>query len=291
MEKNYGIVYALVCLVVIVLVVATVAIPVVESTSKTLSGVEQNTSARYMMMSTDDEIVLSYDSGPVYNGEAWNPDPVGTGADVSYIITDKLIVRSNYNSGWSSWSVMYDNNGTGTSVTITGSATVTFSGGTVTYSSDGVNTTYEAEYSYLWAPSENGTYGAWSVSSDLPIYIDSSSMIYFASFGGSGSFSVGHGKLSDLHLDMSFYSGASTASTAVITATYTPTSYNASNELTAFSISGGSFGGSGYVFAPIEYTTLTEQQSILTTMLAIVPILLLFIPIMVMVRMFQGRRE
>ena len=283
MEKLSGIVYGLVSLVVIILLVVTVAIPVVDDAQSEQKTIMQNTAEKYTVISASEDVTLNIDPQNNYRAtindvslEEYVPGPY-TDNQRCYVIWDKGFASSTYSADsekWLYWHYAFDNLPAG----IDGGVMI-FSDGEGTLTVDAENI-YSTTYDWLMIPTEDGEIGAWP-SSSLPIYVDSTSTIYLMyRYANNGL--VASGTIDDL--DVSFYAVSGVLSDTTITAVYEDAFY-ITNELTGFDKT------ISYVYAPIDYTIRDDNQNMIYTLLSIIPILLMIIPVIFVARLITNGRD
>lgn len=278
-----------VVLLAVVVIISAVIIPIVEVAQKEQYSIEQNTSMLYMIADeSSDTVRIETINSVAYLNTVPLDDLVDpTVTTTVYIWSENCAARSTYSTEslhWDSWYYVMN----GTSLT-TGFLTGTnyyliFEDNTVTAYDKTDDSVYNtADYTTLMLPSSSGSYGAWDLST--PIFVDDESKIY-------GAYRLGNewrlisGTVENLVPTLVLDSGGNdVTSTTTFTATSEKTDYNASNKLTAISPR------VSIVFAPIDYTVISDEQSIYAVLYGVIPLLLLVLPIMIIVRSFRMGRD
>lgn len=282
-----------------VVLIAVTIVPVVEQAQHEQHDVMMNSGERYSLASTKTDVTLSViDGEPAFNGsklsEIFDLPTVDTRY---YVISDKLIARGGYvvnSATWSPWTVQslaFDTL-TNRIFNMTSDIEITFTNGTFTATNSASSaswTEFTGTYNYLMVPDKDGSYGAF-LRAELPKFVDSDSTIYVVD-SLSTAFTIASGTLANMHIDSAFGSGAEITDGG-LTAQYTPTEYDASNSLSGFTRIGTvSYSASTYVFVPLEYSVISQDQSITIAMLGIIPLLALLIPIILIMRGFSVGRD
>ena len=283
-----------VALAVIVLVIVSVAIPVIQDSQEQQVTIENNTSVRYMAMESNTATFENIDGVPTMNGQA-----VGDiFSDVAHYwaISDGLVVHCEKTSGalWTAWTAYYwdDENSVSVKHLIGAGESLVFTAGVVTLYDDEETATFTTTYTYFLLPSSEGKYGVYAKSDLLSesVYVDSSSTIYLATYGSSAIFTTAHGKLNDMDVDVATTSGNVAIENPTLTCVYEPTEDGKSNVLTNFD-GNVTMNVSTYVFVPLAYTTLSSDNVMMTSLLSLVSILLILVPVMFAVRMLGAGRS
>ena len=297
--KFNGILTLVVTVLIVVLISTAAIVPIVESAQKEQKHIENNTSERYMALSDDSTVVLSVvDSEPAINGEKLSTI-FGTPTITTsfWVVSDNVSMLAVYNvsnTSWVIWRLHYwdSDDQIAKQVSMNSSGTITCSDGVIEYVAQDVSTTWS--YTYLLVPSANGDYGAFYKNelNTIDCFVDDESTIYIRSIGNNGNYTMAHGTLSDIVIDLAVIS-YNKIDGASISCVYTPTEYNASNKLTNITALPNtvSMGSSAWVLVPIEYSVMTENDNMIYAMLGIIPVLLFVIPIMIIVRHFNVGRD
>lgn len=292
-------VFGVLSILVAVIVVATVAIPIVEDSSKDIRTSSNNTTQRYMAAdNTDVEIALNDDkSAYLINGYS---APLEYG--IIYYVSDDIICFYGKASTTSpSLSIL-------TSSAFYTIDKVVVSGGTCTgYDSAGEVAMTIPSTGTQYAISESGTYGFFTPTTSTPLIVNKDSIIFglvtknLTSTSESSIAFRGFYKGTIDNLTLVAASDTATIDTANVTSSqllYTDLgndSYQITNRsltITA-TVSGEEYTGAGplTIFAPIEYKIITQNDSAMISLLQIVPLLLLIVPVMMAIRMYSSRGE
>lgn len=289
-------VYSVVALVVIVILIATVCIPVIEDAQKEQVTDYNNESVAYRIADTTENITVTlYDSYITVN-------------DLSIDKTDKstsILRCDNINltlSGGVFWFKDLSEP-VNRSVTVNGS-TVVISGNTWTIGED-----TGSVIGTLYVISDEGSIGEYYPSSETPVYINDNSVLSFMLSGvltAEGMESVFYsaimrGTIGNLQI-ISMYVGETPLVNPTATVTLSADSYTAIdpicyaltgiNGTITYTDSDVTYSGSlstANIFAPIAYQALSDNDSMIYSLLGVIPLMLLMIPIMVCVGIFTRR--
>lgn len=295
-------VFGVLSILVAVIVVATVAIPVIEDSSKEIKTTQNNVSERYMMSeSTVGEITIEATETAgtfIINGESKTIN-AGDYSDFWCVLTNNLFVRLYSTSSWVTFDglpVSFTNLGT------TGKVVINSEGWTVTVPSGSGAGTYTGTYDWICYPNEKGNYGLYRYSVN-GAYVDNDatvfaikespnasegvmtipSVIWSGSIDGGDNTKIAWDRTNNQTLDVSSstnvyikYSEKGEISTKMssVTVEYGDNSATIST-----------------VIIPIEYHVITENDSAMISILQIVPLLLLIVPVMMAIRMYSSRGE
>lgn len=300
-----GLVYSVVAIAIIVLIVSTVAVPVIEDSSETIRTVDQNTAQRYSIVSSTAALTVDSSSNVVQIGDYTMP--TGTGVGI-VAITDSFILR-HYDVGHPE--LMYVDDGVN-DLFSQSTSFVVFDGTKMTYTSSGVERT--CNYSWLLIASDSGDYGffsgvAFNFNKDSVIYT-----VYWNNVTNSDlsptsarCMAVLAGKMGEFKsvfcttdtVDVTF-AGNNAGSVNITSFSegdgyYTmPISPRATLTVQSSSPAGdySIVNSSWTVFiAPIEYTYISDNDYAAINLLDVLPILLFLVPVMFAVRMIQTRRN
>lgn len=276
-------------LVVIILMVTGAVLPAVEDAQNDQHTIKQNASALYMIAdeSSDTVRIETIDSVAYINNVSLGDlvDPAVT--TTVYIWSENCAARSTYNTNdlrWDSW--YYVMNGTSLTSGFLSNTNyyLIFEDNTVTAYAKTDDSVYNtADYTTLMLPSNSGSYGAWDLST--PVFVDDESKIYGAYRLGS-AWRLISGTVDNLVPSLVLDSeGNDVTSSTTFTATSTKTANDASNKLTAISpiVS--------VVFAPIEYTEISDNQNTATVLFGIIPLLLIIVAVLYAVRLMGASRN
>lgn len=283
-------VFGVLSILVAVIIVATVAIPVIEDSSKDIHSTVQNTTQKYYATSSSDlseDLTITLESVSNYkiNGESYDLN-----LNNIVIITDTgdiwVIYANNYN--------LYQKSGNYAqrSLGIGGSTTFYTDGTYKATTSAGVE--YTGTFGNVVYPSNDGDLGYFINSTAYAN--DASDVIFFSisntSYGAMFAIKYKATGEEVEKIVSPFASGAEvTLSDAAI-------SYDSTDETIADNAINGltyKVGDTSYTLrafiAPLEYKTITENDSAMISILQIVPLLLLIVPVMMAVRMYSSRGE
>lgn len=282
-------VFGVLSILVAVIIVATVAIPVIEDSSKDIHSTVQNTTQKYYATSSSDlseDLTITLESASNYkiNGESYD-----LSLNNIVIITDTgdmwVIYANNYN--------LYQKSGNYAqrSLGIGGFTTFYTDGTYKATTSAGVE--YTGTFGNVVYPSNDGDLGYFINSTAYAN--DASDVIFFSISGSNGAMFAIEYKATGEEVEKivsPFASGAG------VTLTDAAISYNSSDETIADNAINGltyKVGDTSYTLrsfiAPLEYKTITENDSAMISILQIVPLLLLIVPVMMAVRMYSSRGE
>ena len=283
-------VFGVLSILVAVIIVATVAIPVIEDSSKDIHSTVQNTTQRYYATSSSDlseDLTITLETDNIYtiNGERYDASPNNI-----VMITDTgdmwILYGNNYNLYQKS------DNYAQKSLGIGGSTTFYTDGTYKATKFAGVE--YTGTFSNVIYPSKDGDLGYFLNST---AYADDASDVIFFSISNAsyGAMFATKYKATGEEVEKivsPFANGAG------VTLTDAAISYNSSDETIADNAINGltyKVGDTSYTLrafiAPLEYKTITENDSAMISILQIVPLLLLIVPVMMAVRMYSSRGE
>lgn len=295
-------VFGVLSILVAIIVVATVAIPVIEDSSKEIKTTQNNVSERYMMSeSTVGEITIEATKTAgtfIINGESKTIN-AGDYADFWCVLTNNLFVRLYSTSSWVTFDGLPVSS---TNLGTTGKVVINSEGWTVTVPSGSGAGTYTGTYDWICYPNEKGNYGLYRysvsaayVDNDATVFAIKESpnvsegvmtiptVIWSGSIDGGDNTKIAWDRTNNQTLDVSSstdvyikYSEKGEISTKMssVTVEYGDNSATIST-----------------VIIPIEYHVITENDSAMISILQIVPLLLLIVPVMMAVRMYSSRGE
>lgn len=283
-------VFGVLSILVAVIVVATVAIPVIEDSSKEIHSTVQNTAQKYYAKSSSDlseDLTITLVSRDNYtiNGESYELNPNGV-----VIITDMGDMWILYNDNYYLYQKI--NNHAFSSLSIGGSTTFYTDGTYVATTATG--TEYTGTFGNVVYPSVDGDLGYFF---NTTAYADDASDVIFfsTSINNSGAMYAIKFKATGEEVEKivsPFSSGAE------VTLTDLTMTYNAADETIADNAIDGltyRVGETEYTtktfIAPLEYKTITNKDSAMISILQIVPLLLLIVPVMMAIRMYSSRGE
>lgn len=283
-------VFGVLSILVAVIIVATVAIPVIEDSSKDIHSTVQNTTQKYYATSSSDlseDLTITLESTSNYkiNGESYD-----LSLNNIVIITDTgdmwVIYANNYNLYQKS------SNYAQRSLGIGGYTTFYTDGTYKATTSAGVE--YTGTFGNVVYPSNDGDLGYFINSTAYAN--DASDVIFFsisnASYGAMFAIKYKATGEEVEKIVSPFASGAE------VTLTDAAISYDSTDETIAdnaingltYKVSDTSYTLRAFI-APLEYKTITENDSAMISILQIVPLLLLIVPVMMAVRMYSSRGE
>ncbi len=282
-------VFGVLSILVAVIIVATVAIPVIEDSSKDIQTTVQNTAQKYYATSSGDltedlTITLEANNRYTINGESYSL----TVANIA-IITDTgdlwVLYANNYNLYQKS------NNHVSVSLSIGGSTTFYTDGTYKATSSTG--TEYTGTFNNVIYPSTDGDLGYFL---NTTAYADDTSdIIFFSISANNGALFAIDYKATGEEVEKIV---SPFASGAEVTLTDVAISYDSTDETIADNAINGltyKVGDTSYTInsfiAPLGYKTVTNKDSAMISILQIVPLLLLIVPVMMAVRMYSSRGE
>lgn len=302
MEKISNAVYGVVCLVVIVILIATVGIPVIEDAQKEQISVEQNTTEKFAVSSGEiSEVTISITEGSL----TVNDYVITTTGSRMVAFADDFFIYSN--SATSSLGLAID----GTSTIVSGLTEIVINDAnkTISYSSSTANYT-----GTLYYASEKGDYGSFAYSN--PVYFNDDSILFFSVFDGPfvnnelspntirGSVFF-KGTYDDLQkmVAIKTLNNVSTAPNAAAVTlsdiTEVDSICKSTNAQTLFDMTitddTGTYSysrpsGNWYqMIAPIEYQYISDNDSMIVSLLSVIPLVLLIIPVMIAVNMMIRR--
>lgn len=294
-------VFGVLSILVAVIVVATVAIPVIEDSSKEIRTSQNNVAEKYMMTeSTTGEFTIEATETTgtyIINGESktFNTDDY---SNFYCVLTNNLFVRLNSTSSYLYFEgLQYSVANLGTA----GKVTINSDGWTVYIPQGSAAGTYNGTYDWICYPNEKGNYGLYRFTGN--VYVDNDAMVFAISENNlitdgtlknpsviwSGSINGG---------DNTKYAWNTTTSppTDVTDATEIYIEYTEKGELSTklnrvVNKYGDNSVGIATTIIPIEYHVITENDSAMISILQIVPLLLLIVPVMMAVRMYSSKGE
>lgn len=287
-----GLVYSVVAIAIIVLIVSTVAVPVIEDSTSEYRTTGQNADMFYKMAANTDVVNITLaDDTLTVNGYVLPAITANT--DTIVVFADDFRISAFYNDGVQVHISTPNIAGRTTGNIAINSNTVTW---TAYDTSDSLS--YQYTSSTLLYASSTGDYGAFSYGHTANLNTDSK--IYaMVSVVMDGTYISGLLSGTIYNLVPSFLVGASSVSLDFSNAVadsgkdyliYT-NGYNSTisavidgqtKTVTQISIP---------ILAPIEYTYISDSDSSIISLLNVVPILLFLVPVMFAVRMIQTRRN
>ena len=309
MEKISGITYQIVCLVVIVIVVATLVIPTVDSLDETLIVDSQNTDYHFKMVSDASASSAEYTITATINEE--------TGV-MEYYVNDYLLP---YQAGWfeiaisDTFIIQHTTGSSGPirihdltqSVYYNHIASAVIDDGTLTFTND-QSEELEITFSWLCIADKNGNYGAFEAGHSFKFNADSklylmetnwtvtNSELVPSSFEVKSTLGGTYESLSSIGIAMPNVQGLTeielTASlnnvvyNEDLSYTYTLEGSATATCITNLGTYTNESGPVYRIFAPIQYY---HTDSGLISILSIIPLLLLVVPVLYAARMITRR--
>lgn len=293
-------VFGVLSILVAVIIVATVAIPIVEDSSKEIRTSQNNVAEKYMMAeSTTGEITIEATATTgtfLINGES-KTFSEGDYSDFYCVLTNNLIVILNSTTSY----VYFEGLSAGSmDLRTTGKVTINNDGWTVF--SGITSNTYTGTYEWVCYPNDNGNYGLYRFTGNT--YVDNDAMVFalkeVVSSSTEGTMTnpavIWSGSINGGDNTKYAWNSKTSPPTDVTDATETYIKYTEKGEIST-KISGvvckygDNTTGIATVIIPIEYHVITENDSAMISILQIVPLLLLIVPVMMAVRMYSSRGE
>lgn len=290
-------VFGVLSILVAVIVVATVAIPVIEDSQSKIYEVELNTNEFFTVQTEISPIEINFVDPAtgtfVINGV---DAKIGEG---NYKIDFRLFgdsinlyIKSNY-------SVLIDS--------AAGSRTVIVSGATFTVDSEGAWTlssgsnTITGTTTMLVYSDPNGTYGYYSSNGyEKGLYITKGNTAYISGNVSDVSLFckavISESGITDADVVFAIESSGSTATETgkTISSTITTTPIDDNNfslKVTSAEFTVDGVSATANIYLPIEYKSTTNESRTMVSILSIIPLLLLIVPVMMAVRMYSSRGE
>lgn len=277
MEKISTVVYGVVCLVVMVLLVATVAIPVIEDSQYSVTEKMQNTGERYTISGIESSLTLEKVDG-VFAINGVSPDDILTEATGSiYLIWDMgSILYSKVDNVWNSLLTVYAYDSDSGIINNQYIKKVVFDSGNITLTTS-AESTIETKYNWLMIPDVDGEYGSYTLSSIASgnVFVDSDSKIYVYDEYWVQALLIATGTIDSLSVGIAFNNNEVVTSSVSVTVNSEKTDYGLSNKLNSITISGPIDQRGTQVFVPLEYTGIEKSDSPIYVILGILPILMI----------------
>lgn len=296
MEKLSTVVYGVIALVVVVLLIFTVAIPVIESASESQVTTGQNTTQRYILKENFTDAEISINNGVVSIGDY----------DLTLQGSGDVIAMSDSFYVWAS-----SGNNTLLVRSVDGKfsvASLSISNGAMTFTSGGTEHTITYTDALLLA-SDKGTYGMFPINSEIRFNKDS---VLFTTFDSSvtndqltpssvGTVALMKGTYDNLQT-LFVFENEDSITTAEFTGTFSQTpiendgyySFNNTRINGTLTTNLGDYSGSNFyqaILAPIDYTYISDNDSMIITLLGVIPLMLVIVPVMLAVQLMTGGRR
>lgn len=289
-------VFGVLSILVAVIVVATVAIPVIEDSSKSINTEQNNSAPLYTQMPTSGTIeISSLGNGNYKIGDVEYTPTMGT-----FIITDSVMARISPDNSFT----IYDpTNGKQTRFDNSNNL-ITFDNGVCRYNTS-TGQSMEAAYSFLYVPDTNGTLGLYFMTGSLPLYLDKgqdlmvvsnplNSVMFSAKVTETGTISYYvEPKVFNQTVNgtITNYNGNLNVAIDMSEAGDSPTGTWKLSKTAVVATPEGESALDLFFIAPITYHVISENDSMMISLLQIVPLLLLIVPVMMAVRMYSSRGE
>lgn len=287
-----GLVYSVVAIAIIVLIVSTVAVPIIEDAQKEQTSLINNSTQNYVSTTSDTEPVVI----------TWN---VGT-LTVNGAVVDHgtyTVVAAGLNC------ILYVESNTATTMVYVDSSnpsvlnrivSLTWDSGSITVvNPSNIETTY-LNVGNIYYINNDGNIGMFVNGTDAHIDHDQS-VLYVSLRTGSyiGTNTIVNGVVSAAGIPFKgVVSGTVVDPSAYsivpeVTEDESGLSYTLGKLSVSYEYNETSYGPffNGVVFAPLAYHTITESEQSIINLLAVIPVLLFLVPVMFAVRMIQTRRN
>lgn len=261
-----------------VILVCLVAVPIIDDASKTISTEMQNSTERYIVASSSStgthtieitETAVLWDGEPQQQFLTDNPGRCGS--------TENIVIASLSTIGVNL--TVWENGSTPTQYSLnTAGDNVTFNNGTAVITKNGA-TVSTTTYNTLIMPSVDGDYGCFrgtpSFLEESPIHVDHGKPIYgigapYTSPTDNGMYliSVTDGNARTI---AGYNYDGSTISTKTYTIDFLMEEGDISDTFRSVKVDGAIV---FYLFAPLTYHIITDQQGVTITLLELIPVLL-----------------
>lgn len=291
-------VFGILSILVAVIVVATVAIPVIEDSQSKIYEVGLNTNEFFTVQTEISPIKIDFVDTTTGTFAINGVDAkVGEG---DYKIDFRLFGDTFYLYIRSDYSVLIDS--------VTESRTTLVSGATLNVDSEGAWTLSSGSNNITGTTTKiiytdpNGTYGYYSSSGyGKGLYITKGNTAYLTGSVSDTSFFckavISESGITDADVIFAIESsGGSTATESVKTVSSTITTTpiddnNFSLKVTSAELTADGVSATANIYLPIEYKSTTNESRTMVSILSIIPLLLLIVPVMMVVRMYSSRGE
>jgi len=269
----------IIAIAVTIIIISTVAIPVIGDLQNQQYSIVQNTDSRYSSLDTPTFSIEV--SNSVVSLDGTNVDDI-VGSQPLYIATDKFFIRSLLSSDTHSSVSVFGPLAGSPDYSITVKSIVS-DNGSVTIT-DTSNNEYTATISWAFVPNSNGNYGMFEPNNSRTLYIDADADVILVNALTSSQM-VTYGKFTELNILFKLTSG-----TMVTTGTFTAVPTEHITEGGDYYVYNGQ-NGVNAVFAPLSYHVLNDDNKGLFNLIGIIPIILILVPVMIAVRMITLRRN
>lgn len=299
MEKLSTVAYGVIALVVVVILIFTIALPVIEDAQKEQRSTDNNSSMLYSSVETSESVSL-VKTGTGASAVTLNGVDISTmfptltqNSQRIYLFWDTgIIMLAPSTGGTFNLGAYYLNEGTLTGYS--NLVSMEAADGAITFTNTSEQT-LELAYTWMMIPSTTGDYASYRPSdwASHDVFIDSDSIIYCAAQSNDIDV-VAKGTLDSMAV-MFIADSSQTYSAGSIAINTTPTEYEASNEFTSVDIVKGTTSMSPptyfEIFVPVKYTTVTDNDSMIITLLGVIPLILAIVPVMLAVQLMTGGRR
>ena len=292
MEKLSTVLYGIISLAVIVILVATVAIPVINDSQTELYSTAQNTTQLYAATSSSDaDLTITFSDSVITVNDYVVPTAT---SNVVLLCGKSCLFATNSGLRWLSYEDSYVVNSVTSFIVSDGAYNINNGSKTGTLPD---NTIYYA--------AENGTYGVFdssnfNINSNTPLI---GVRFNFTAGGHTNTHLIGVGTYDNMSVSM--YTNSGQPETTITdwtdaSATISTTEKNGYLTVDSSSVVGtypGSetpttvSGGFTKYIAPIEYKYLEKQDNMYFVLLSIIPMLLIIIPVVLAARLITNGRD
>lgn len=303
-----GLVYSVVAIAIIVLIVSTVAVPVIEDSQSVIRTSDNNATSLYSATSaSNSSILVVYDADTASVTVNDFIVPIPTGYTTIVALSDDFVIYKFLSHTYLDVYLSGHTDRYRTNSIIIENSTISF---TTTSSVEMSQSLSDSQIIYA---AENGSYGCYS-GGDVPYNVNRGDVIYSIlnstssissqdsqtiSVGGLFKFTVDSSNIVANSIITTYESEASAVDTVTMSKVLDYDSkrdvYTVNN--TQMSVS-ATKDGTIYsrnlvvpIFAPIEYTYISDSDFSILSLLDVLPILLFLVPVMFAVRMIQTRRN
>lgn len=302
-DKISNLTYGVICILVMVVLVATVAIPVIEDAKEAQITVAQNSTEHFSLASTDVEtITISFTSSSISVNDYIIDATTVNGARM-IAFSDDVVIFNNSSSPTNGVLINGSISSAATNLTEIVIDTTTNS---ITYSDTTINYTGELYYA-----SESGDYGAFKYNSDIFRFNKDTVMFACSYQTGLNNAELSPSTVLLTGLFKGTYDNFEPVFSYSTTADTVYTSLSAilenvekvddicltSKTNTDIKITGvtsvgeytRSIGGNSYIVVPLEYTYYSDNNSMIIALLSVLPLILLIVPVMCAVGLITRR--
>lgn len=299
MEKISNLFNGVTSILIVVLIITATVIPIVQISQEDIKSTAQNATVYYSMIDIGEDVELTLsvgDSKILINGEDVS---VGLTRSMPLFMAGDLAIFANGTTGF--WVVGGTTQYYAPSADITVTTTAATSSYVVTWT--GLESDIEGTYSKAMYLSKNGTYGAFTTST-TSVYLNHDATAYYCKGGYTAGPSqwftlVSYNKTDGFNYliaktSSNSYSMSNTCSVSTIEEAEYADLVSFTSVVKAIKIADETetpLSASGVIIAPIDYTVVTDSDSVMRTMLGIIPIMMLLLPIFIVVRLISNRSD